>query len=102
MWTGTLGSEAEEVPADVWVRGFECLGACDIAPMASIDERYYGPLEPGDAETAVEQMRKRGDEVLPEKRIEDRGAAGGKRSRGRPDQRAPRQQAEAAAAEEVS
>ena len=32
-------------------RGFECLGACDIAPMASIDERYYGPLEPGDAAT---------------------------------------------------
>jgi NADH-quinone oxidoreductase subunit E len=30
---------------DVLVRGFECLGACDIAPMASIDERYYGPLE---------------------------------------------------------
>ena len=30
----------------VFVRGFECLGACDIAPMASIDERYYGPLEP--------------------------------------------------------
>ena len=26
-------------------QGFECLGACDIAPMASIDERYYGPLE---------------------------------------------------------
>ena len=32
---------------DVFVRGFECLGACDIAPMASIDERYYGPLEDG-------------------------------------------------------
>ena len=31
----------------VFVRGFECLGACDIAPMASIDERYYGPLDRG-------------------------------------------------------
>ena len=30
---------------DVFVTGFECLGACDIAPMASIQERYYGPLE---------------------------------------------------------
>jgi len=62
----------------LFVRGFECLGACDIAPMASIDERYYGPLEEGDAETAVEQLRSR-KEVLPERRIEDRGAAGGKR-----------------------
>ena len=26
---------------------FECLGACDIAPMASIDERYFGPLDGG-------------------------------------------------------
>ena len=34
---------------DVFVTGFECLGACDIAPMASIDERYFGPLEMADA-----------------------------------------------------
>jgi NADH-quinone oxidoreductase subunit E len=61
---------------DVFVRGFECLGACDIAPMASIDERYYGPLEEGDAGAAVEQLRA-GKEVLPEKRLEDRGVAGG-------------------------
>src|SRR5260221_6593738 len=50
---------ADEVPADVFVRRFECLGACDIAPMVSIDERYYGPLEDGDAATAVEQLRSR-------------------------------------------
>ena len=25
---------------------FECLGACDIAPMASVDGVYVGPLEP--------------------------------------------------------
>ena len=61
----------------LFVRRFECLGACDIAPMASIDERYYGPLTEGDAEAAVEQLRSR-QEVLPEKRLEDRGAAGGK------------------------
>ena len=41
---------------DVFVTGFECLGACDIAPMASIDERYFGPLENGDAATAIEQL----------------------------------------------
>ena len=63
----------------VFVRGFECLGACDIAPMASIDERYYGPLEDGDAAAALEQLRSR-EEVLPAKRLEDRGVAGGMRS----------------------
>jgi NADH-quinone oxidoreductase subunit E len=61
------------------VRGFECLGACDIAPMASIDERYYGPLEDGDAAEAVEQLRS-GKEVLREKRLEDREVAGGPRT----------------------
>ena len=58
------------------MRGFECLGACDLAPMASIDERYYGPLDAEDAATAVEQLRKNKREVLPEKRLEDREAAG--------------------------
>ena len=29
---------------DVNVRAFECLGACDIAPMASVDGVYVGPL----------------------------------------------------------
>jgi len=27
------------------LRSFECLGACDIAPMASVDGVYVGPLE---------------------------------------------------------
>jgi NADH-quinone oxidoreductase subunit E len=60
----------------VLVRGFECLGACDLAPMASIDERYYGPLTEEDAETAVEQLRRNPKEVLPEKRLQDRPTAG--------------------------
>ncbi len=58
-----------------FIRGFECLGGCDLAPMASIDERYYGPLEDGDAAEAIEQLRGR-QEVLPEKRLEDRPLAG--------------------------
>ena len=29
------------------VREFECLGACDMAPMASVDGRYVGPLDRG-------------------------------------------------------
>jgi len=61
---------------ELFVRGFECLGGCDIAPMASIDERYYGPLSEEDAVRAAEQLRS-GEEVLPEKRIQDRKAAGG-------------------------
>jgi NADH-quinone oxidoreductase subunit E len=61
---------------DVFVTGFECLGACDIAPMASIDERYFGPLEAGDAGTAIEQL-KTGQDVLPEKALAKRPLPGG-------------------------
>ena len=71
----------EAADDDVFVRNFECMGACDIAPMASIDERYYGPLDESDAADVVEQLRGRKD-VLPEKRIQDRGAAGGPRGSG--------------------
>jgi NADH-quinone oxidoreductase subunit E len=61
--------------ANFFVTGFECLGACDIAPMASIDQRYYGPLEAAEAGVAIEQLRA-GDEVLPEKALAKRGLAG--------------------------
>jgi NADH-quinone oxidoreductase subunit E len=67
--------EAAAEGTDVFVSGFECLGACDIAPMASIDERYFGPLEPGDARIAIEQLVA-GGEVLPEKALESRPLAG--------------------------
>jgi NADH-quinone oxidoreductase subunit E len=60
---------------DVHITGFECLGACDIAPMAAIDQRYYGPLQPGEAATAIEQL-KAGGEVLPDKDLAKRGLAG--------------------------
>src|SRR5262249_53983271 len=60
----------------VLVKGFECMGACDLAPMASIDDRYYGPLGLDDAQTAVEQLRA-GAEVLPDKALAKRSAAGG-------------------------
>src|ERR671921_440773 len=61
---------------DFFVTGFECLGACDIAPMASIDQRYYGPLEAAEAGVAIEQLRA-GEDVLPEKALAKRGLAGG-------------------------
>lgn len=64
---------------DFHVTGFECLGACDIAPMASVNETYFGPLEPGDAATIVEQLRKGAGpgEVLPDRALAKRPAAGG-------------------------
>lgn len=66
---------ASSADGGVFVTGFECLGACDIAPMASIDERYFGPLESADAAAAVGQIRS-GQEVLPEKALERRPLAG--------------------------
>jgi NADH-quinone oxidoreductase subunit E len=60
---------------DLFVTGFECLGACDIAPMASIDQRYYGPLEAAEAATAIGQI-KAGKDVLPAKSLEKRPLAG--------------------------
>jgi NADH-quinone oxidoreductase subunit E len=60
---------------DFFVTGFECLGACDIAPMASIDQRYYGPLEAAEAGVAIEQL-KRGEAVLPERDLAARPLAG--------------------------
>jgi len=74
---GVNGPGETSADGKVYVRGFECLGACDIAPMASIDQRYYGPLESGDAAKALEALRGDGD-VLPDKRLQDRGAAGGR------------------------
>ncbi len=79
--TGADGHEADHGGAssadgEVYVSGFECLGACDLAPMASIDERYYGPLDAGDAQTAIEQLRS-GAEVLPEQGA--RRPSGGRR-----------------------
>jgi NADH-quinone oxidoreductase subunit E len=68
--------EAAGEDEEFFVTGFECLGACDIAPMASIDERYFGPLEAAEAGTAIEQLRA-GSEVLPEKALEKRPLPGG-------------------------
>ncbi len=66
---------AAEGDEDIFVTGFECLGACDIAPMASIDERYFGPLETGEARTAIEQLLA-GENVLPAKALAKRPLAG--------------------------
>jgi NADH-quinone oxidoreductase subunit E len=59
---------------DVQVRSFECLGACDIAPMASVDGEYVGPLTPQDAGRIVEDL-KAGRPVLEHKQLRHRRCA---------------------------
>jgi NADH:ubiquinone oxidoreductase subunit E len=56
------------------VRTFECLGACDIAPMASVDGVYVGPLEPADAQVIVHDV-KAGRPVLEDKQLVRRPVA---------------------------
>jgi NADH:ubiquinone oxidoreductase subunit E len=55
---------------DTEIRNFECLGACDMAPMASIDGRYVGPLDPSDAPEIVRAI-KAGEKPLPGRGLED-------------------------------
>jgi NADH:ubiquinone oxidoreductase subunit E len=57
---------------DVELREFECLGACDMAPMASVDGRYVGPLSTADAAELVSQV-KEGRKVLPGRGLPDPG-----------------------------
>ncbi len=65
---------AAEGDPDVDVRSFECLGACDIAPMASVNGEYVGPLDVADAERIVEDLRA-GRPVLEHKQLRYRRCA---------------------------
>jgi NADH-quinone oxidoreductase subunit E len=53
---------------DFNVRSFECLGACDIAPMASVNDVYVGPIALDDVPTLIEQIRN-GTPPLPGKQL---------------------------------
>lgn len=64
-------SEAAGEDPDFNVRAFECLGACDIAPMASVDGVYVGPLELSDVPQLLDDTRS-GRPVLPEKQLATR------------------------------
>ncbi len=55
---------------DTDIREFECLGACDMQPMASVDGRYIGPLDPSDAPEIVAAVRE-GRKPLPGRGLED-------------------------------
>jgi NADH-quinone oxidoreductase subunit E len=65
---------AAEEDENINVRSFECLGACDIVPMASVDGEYVGPLERDDAERIVEALRA-GRTVLEHKQLRYRRCA---------------------------
>jgi NADH-quinone oxidoreductase subunit E len=65
---------AAEGDPDVDVRSFECLGACDIAPMASVNGEYVGPLDLDDAVRIVEDLRA-GRAVLEHKQLRYRRCA---------------------------
>ena len=56
------------------VRGFECLGACDIAPMASVNGDYVGPLVEEDCATIVDDLLE-GRMPLEAKQLASRPAA---------------------------
>ena len=63
--------EAAAEDADFNVRSFECLGACDIAPMASVDGVYVGPLSIDDVPQLLDDARS-GRAVLPDKQLATR------------------------------
>jgi NADH-quinone oxidoreductase subunit E len=63
--------EAAEGDDDFNVRPFECLGACDIAPMASVDGVYVGPLSEQDVPRLLDDVRT-GRPVLPDKQLATR------------------------------
>jgi NADH-quinone oxidoreductase subunit E len=55
---GELGTEAGEVTDDgrcSWVE-FECLGSCDTAPMAMIDDDYHENLTPERLRRALKDL----------------------------------------------
>jgi NADH-quinone oxidoreductase subunit E len=65
-----LRNETDGDP-DFNVRSFECLGACDIAPMASVDGVYIGPIDVGEVTELVQQIRT-GRPPLPDKQLRRR------------------------------
>lgn len=77
-----LASLKDELAGDetVNLRGFECLGACDIAPMVSVEGVYVGPVESDEEIAELARQIRAGEDPLPEKQLlrrpcQDPGAA---------------------------
>src|SRR5579875_1179377 len=49
--------EAAEGREELNVRSFECLGACELAPMVSVDGNYIGPLRAGGGRRALQAAK---------------------------------------------
>ncbi|HWH10519.1 MAG TPA: NAD(P)H-dependent oxidoreductase subunit E [Solirubrobacteraceae bacterium] len=64
-------SHAVDGDADFNVRSFECLGACDIAPMASVNGIYVGPISLDEVDALVDDLRE-GRSPLPAKQLNRR------------------------------
>jgi NADH:ubiquinone oxidoreductase subunit E len=61
-------TQATEGDPGMHVQPFECLGACDLAPMVSVDGVYVGPLELDDVPAVLDDVRA-GRPVLPAKQL---------------------------------
>jgi NADH-quinone oxidoreductase subunit E len=72
LYTAVRDAAGED--KDFNVRAFECLGACDIAPMASVDGVYVGPLSAEDVPRLLEDVRAERP-VLPDKQLSRRRVA---------------------------
>jgi NADH:ubiquinone oxidoreductase subunit E len=66
-----IEAQAGEQALEDWeIREFECLGACEMAPMASVDGRFVGPLEVADAHEFVQAL-KQGRQPFPGRGLGD-------------------------------
>jgi NADH-quinone oxidoreductase subunit E len=63
-----------EDDADIRVKHFECLGACDIAPMVSVNDVYIGPIELDEVDELLDDVRN-GRDPLPRKQLRLRPSA---------------------------
>ncbi len=72
FYEAMIAAAGEDV--DVNVQSFECLGACDIAPMASVNGEYVGPLDTEDAGRIIDDLRA-GRAVLEHKQLRYRRCA---------------------------
>jgi NADH:ubiquinone oxidoreductase subunit E len=69
----SIEDQARRQGLEDWeIREFECLGACEMAPMASIDGRYVGPLSESDAAELVSALGE-GREPFPGRGLSDPG-----------------------------
>jgi NADH:ubiquinone oxidoreductase subunit E len=75
LYAGLCAAASERDPdGELNVRSFECLGACDLAPMASVDGVYVGPLTEADIPALLEDVLA-GRPVLPDKQLASKPAA---------------------------